>query len=155
MYGLRESASDRSNLAYLSTSAEPVTLKVTVHPGDGGTPTVLREAETLPPFGWTQIGRVLADHPNKDDVIVLDNVSAHKNLRTKEFLENLGVTMLFLPPYSPDMNPIEECWSKVKETLRRVSARTITTLDQAVAAAADAVKPEDAAGWFAHAGWTI
>lgn len=101
------------------------------------------------------ITEVLAPRLNKDDVIVLDNVSAHKNLKTKEFLENLGVTMLFLPPYSPDMNPIEECWSKVKEMLRRVSARTITTLDQAVAAAADAVKPEDAAGWFAHAGWAI
>ena len=101
------------------------------------------------------ITEVLAPRLNPGDVVVLDNVSAHKNQRTKDFLTNLGVKMLFLPPYSPDMNPIEECWSKVKEALRRACTRTITTLDQAIAAAADSVKPEDAAGWFSHAGWVV
>lgn len=101
------------------------------------------------------ITQVLAPRLNYGDVVVLDNVSAHKNSRTKEFLQGLGVEMVFLPPYSPDMNPIEECWSKVKAALRRLEARTVELLDSAIAAAADAVRPEDAAGWFAHAGYRV
>lgn len=101
------------------------------------------------------VTEVLAPRLNPGDVVILDNVSAHKNKATKQFLDSVGVTMVFLPPYSPDMNPIEECWSKVKGALRRIGARSIDLLDQAVAAAAEAVTPEDAAGWFAHAGYSV
>ena len=98
---------------------------------------------------------VLAPRLNAGDVVVLDNVSAHKNAKTKNFLKDLGVEMVFLPPYSPDMNPIAECWSKVKTALRRTCARTIELLDSAIAMAADAITPEDAAGWFTHAGYRV
>ena len=101
------------------------------------------------------VTEVLAPRLNPGDIVVLDNLSAHRNGATKAFLRSMGVEMVFLPPYSPDMNPIEECWSKVKSALRRLAARTTKLLDQAVATAADAIRPEDAAGWFAHAGYRV
>lgn len=101
------------------------------------------------------ITEVVAPRLNAGDIVILDNVSAHKNKKTKQHLEKMGVELVFLPPYSPDMNPIEECWSKVKSALRRFCARTIEGLDSAIASAAEAVTPTDAAGWFAHAGYRV
>jgi transposase len=67
----------------------------------------------------------------------------------------VGVRLLYLPPYSPDLAPIEECWSKVKTLLRVKAARTLEALEQAIAEALAAVASQDAHGWFAHAGYGI
>jgi transposase len=85
--------------------------------------------------------------------VVLDNVSFHKNVRVRELIEAAGAILVFLPPYSPDFNPIEECWSKVKHLIRKAAASGRAQVCEALAAAAAAVTSEDAAGWFRHAGY--
>jgi transposase len=75
--------------------------------------------------------------------IIMDNLKAH------------GVRLLYLPPYSPDLSPIEACWSRVKTLLRAKAARTLEALEQAIAEALAAITSQDAHGWFAHAGYCV
>jgi transposase len=82
----------------------------------------------------------------------MDNVSFHKSSTIVDAIEAAGAQVKFLPPYSPDLNPIESCWSKIKEGRRRAQARTRQSLDEAVAQLADTVTPSDAQGWFGHCG---
>jgi transposase len=86
-------------------------------------------------------------------VVVLDGLGAHRTQRVTELIEVRGAQLLFLPSYSPDLNPIEEAFSKIKELVRKVRARTREALEEAIAVALCTVTPEDAAGWFAHAGY--
>ena len=83
-------------------------------------------------------------------VVIMDNLSAHKSTAITQLIENAGATLWYLPPYSPDYNPIEQMWSKVKATLKRVCARTHDALEEAIALALDAVSPEDSQGFFRH-----
>ncbi len=85
--------------------------------------------------------------------MVLDGLGAHRTRRVRQLVEATGAELLFLPSYSPDLNPIEEAFSKIKGIVRKVGARTREALEEAIAAALSAVTPEDAAGWFAHAGY--
>lgn len=87
------------------------------------------------------------------DVVVMDNLSCHKDPEATRLLETAGMTVAFLPPYSPDLNPIERMWSKIKALLRGAKARTAETLEAAVAAALDAVTTEDIAGWYRYCGY--
>lgn len=89
-----------------------------------------------------------------DAVLVMDNLAAHKTARVREMLDASGFTYRYLPPYSPDLNPIEPAWAKVKGELRRVAARTPDALHKALGPALDAITPENAAGFFRHAGYT-
>ena len=82
-------------------------------------------------------------------------MSAHKVEGVRELIAARGAELLYLPPYSPDFNPIEQCWSKVKQILRTHKARTSETLEQAVAQALAAITPDHARGWFAHCGYGI
>ncbi len=84
------------------------------------------------------------------DVVVMDNLAAHKTIGVREAIEGAGAELLFQPAYSPDFNPIEECWSKVKALLRRAKARTREALIEAIGDALNAVTPEDTRGWFIH-----
>ena len=86
-------------------------------------------------------------------VIVVDNVGAHKPDRIRELVAAAGCELVFLPAYSPDLSPIEEAFSKLKARVRAAAARTRAALDQAIAAALDAITAADAAGWFLHAGY--
>jgi transposase len=86
-------------------------------------------------------------------VVVLDGLGAHRTQRVTELIEARGAQLLFLPSYSPDLNPIEEAFSKIKGIVRKVGARTREALEEAIAVALCAVTPDDAAGWFAHAGY--
>ena len=88
------------------------------------------------------------------DIVVLDNLTAHKDQQTQELIERAGATLRFLPPYSPDLNPIEKMWSKVKTFLRAAKARTEEDLYQAIAMALKTVTPQDAEGWFRSCGYT-
>jgi transposase len=83
-------------------------------------------------------------------IVILDNLSAHKSAAITQLIENAGATLWYLPPYSPDYNPIEQMWSKVKALLKRVCARTQDALGEAIALALDAVSPEDSKGFFRH-----
>ena len=86
-------------------------------------------------------------------VLVVDNVGAHKPDRIDELVTAAGCELVFLPAYSPDLSPIEEAFSKIKTLVKAAAARTRAALDQAVAAALEAVTPAHAAGWFTHAGY--
>ncbi len=88
------------------------------------------------------------------DVVVLDNLSAHKNPETAGLIVAAGASIRFLPPYSHDFNPIEKMWSKVKEALRDAKARTTEDLGNAIARALATVTPSDATGWFASCGYS-
>jgi transposase len=89
------------------------------------------------------------------DIVVLDNLGAHKNETTLALITAAGAQTRFLPPYSPDLNPIELMWSKVKALLRAAAARTHDALLQAIAQALAAVTAEDAKNWFAHCGYSF
>jgi transposase len=90
---------------------------------------------------------------SKGQVVVLDGLGAHRTQKVRELVRARGVDLLFLPSYSPDLNPIEEAFSKIKQLVRKVGARMGEGLVEAIGRALAAVTPEDAAGWFAHAGY--
>jgi transposase len=82
------------------------------------------------------------------DVVVLDNLSLHKVKGVRERIEAAGAELLYLPPYSPDLNPIEKAWSKLKTLLRSTKARTKEALDQAISELLPEITPENAVAWF-------
>jgi transposase len=86
-------------------------------------------------------------------ILIMDNLSAHKNKAVKEAIEEAGLTLKYLPRYSPDFSPIESCWSKIKTALRAAAARTVETLTAELDAAVASVTADDAAGWFKHCGY--
>jgi transposase len=99
------------------------------------------------------IEQVLAPKLKPGDIVVLDNLGAHKPPSIRGKIEATGARLFFLPPYSPELNPIEECWSKIKSLLRSSAPRTRDDLDKAIAHAMLRITPSDARGWFRHAGY--
>ncbi len=91
----------------------------------------------------------------RGDIVLLDNLSAHKSDKARLMIEARGARMVFLSPYSPDFNPIELCWSKVKTALRAAKARTFEALLEALADALRSVSPADIKAWFAHCGYAL
>ena len=89
------------------------------------------------------------------DIVVMDNLSSHKVSGVVEAIESAGAVVLFLPPYSPDFNPIELMWSKVKAILRKLKVRSKELLDDAISCALDSITPSDIAGWFKHDGYVL
>lgn len=87
------------------------------------------------------------------DVVVLDNGGAHKSVSIRQRIEAAGACVLFLPPYSPDLNPMELCWNKLKSLLKHAEARTREDLDKAIAEAMTAITPQDALNWFRYCGY--
>lgn len=87
------------------------------------------------------------------DVVVMDNLQSHYAAGVREAIESAGATLRYLPPYSPDYNPIENMWSKVKALLRHAAARTYEVLQRAVWDALDAVTLQDCRGFFRHCGY--
>jgi transposase len=101
----------------------------------------------------TYLEHVLAPTLKPGQMVVMDNLSAHKGGRVKEIIEGRGCELIYLPPYSPDFNPIEEAFSKVKGLIRRAEARTREALVEAIGQALDAVTDQDARGFFEHRGY--
>jgi len=89
------------------------------------------------------------------DVVVLDNLGAHRASRLEETARECKAKVIWLPPYSPDFSPIEPMWSKLKTYLRKVKARTTADLDRAVAAGLQMITERDCLGWFTHCGYTV
>jgi transposase len=113
---------------------------------------ILDEAMTTRGFE-AYVQHVLAPTLQPGQIVGLDNLRQHKSARVRELIEDRGASIWFLPTYSPDFNPIEEAFSKVKTLLRSAEARTHETLVSAIWAGLAAITPADAQGSFTHAGY--
>jgi transposase len=91
----------------------------------------------------------------RGQIVVMDNLQVHKSRRVRELIEGCGCLLVFLPSYSPDFNPIEEAFSKVKALLRRAKARSFEALVEATGGALSSVSEGDTLGFFAHCGYAI
>lgn len=120
---------------------------------DGTTACMVIEGGTSGEVFYEYVREILAPTLKPGDIVVLDNLSAHKNEKTRLLIEEAGATIAFLPPYSPDLNPIEKMWSKVKQILRSTGARTSKSLLLAIGKALECVTSQDAVGWFASCGY--
>jgi transposase len=101
------------------------------------------------------IEHFLAPSLCEGQVVVMDNLGAHRPKRIKDLIEARGAQLVFLPSYSPDLNPIEQAFSKIKNILRKLGARTHEALLEAMEKALSKVTPADAAGWFEHCGYQV
>src|SRR5688572_20481974 len=126
-----------------SMSAEGMGPSLTV---EGATTSVVFEA---------YMERVLAPTLRKGQVVVMDNLSAHKGERIRQLIEERGCELIYLPSYSPDLNPIEEAFSKIKGLVRKAEARTKEALLEAIGWALSAVTSADARGFFEHCGYRM
>ncbi len=122
---------------------------------DGMGPCVAVEGTTTSAVFEAYVEQVLVPTLRPGQVVVLDNLSSHKGVRVRELVEGRGCELLFLPPYSPDLNPIEGAFSKVKALLRRTGARTREALMEALGTAVGAVTGHDARGYFDHCGYHV
>ena len=98
----------------------------------------------------TFLNQVLCPKLQPGQIVVMDNLSAHKAPAVREKIEATGASLLYLPAYSPDLNPIEKCWAKIKLILRTLKARTAAALDPAISEAIAAISSQDAIGWLHH-----
>ena len=101
------------------------------------------------------IRQVLVPELRKGKVVIMDNLPAHKVKGVREAIEDTGARLLYLPPYSPDFNPIEMAFSKLKAALRKAAARTIPELWDIIAQAIEQYKPEECVNYFAKAGYDL
>lgn len=101
------------------------------------------------------VEQVLCPKLQAGDVVIMDNLSAHKVSGIRQLIEGCGAEVLYLPPYSPDLNPIEKAWFKLKQFLRAAKARTAEALDQAITEALRTITAENAAAWFHHCGYAL
>ena len=113
---------------------------------EGTTTTVVFEA---------YVEQVLAPSLRRGQIVVVDNLSAHKSERARDLVEERGCQVLYLPAYSPDFNPIEEAFSKIKGALRKAQARTREALIEALGLAISTVTARDARGFFEHGGYHL
>jgi len=117
-------------------------------------PWMIEGAMDTESFEWS-IREQLAPTLRPGQVVVLDTLSVHKAASSRQAIEARHCQLLFLPPYSPDCTPIEQAFSKIKAILRRLGARTQEALWEAMRVAVEAITRDDAAAWFAHAGYAL
>ena len=129
-----------------------VTLLASMSVGGMG-PCLAVEGPTTREVFETYLERVLVPSLRPGQMVVMDNLSSHKGSRVRELIEGRGCTLLYLPPYSPDLNPIEEAFAKIKALLRKAGARTREALIEAMSRALEAVRAKDAHGFFEHRGY--
>lgn len=101
------------------------------------------------------VREVLSPTLRAGDVVIWDNLGAHRSQLVRAAVEERGAAVIFLPPYSPDFNPIERCWSKIKTYLRAAKARTREALEAAIKRALSTVTGSDARAWFKHCGYAV
>lgn len=101
------------------------------------------------------VEQVLVPNLRDGDIVVMDNLNAHRNAQVLAAIRNAGADVLFTPPYSPEFNPIEKAWAKLKDILRRAQTRNRDAFDKAVAAAMELISCDDIAGWVNHCGCSI
>jgi transposase len=130
------------------------TLLTSLHQGGMG-PSMAVEGATTSRVFETYVERLLAPTLRPGQVVVMDNLGAHRPKRIRELIEERGCELIYLPAYSPDLNPIEEALSKLKHILRKIAARTKEALIEAMGRALAAVSAHDARGFFVHCGYGI
>jgi transposase len=118
-------------------------------------PSLTVEGATTSAVFEAYVEQVLAPTLRKGQVVVMDNLSAHKGERIRELIEERGCELIYLPSYSPDFNPIEEAFSKIKGLVRKAEARTKEALLEAIGWALSAVTTDDARGFFEHCGYRM
>lgn len=123
--------------------------------GDGQTTCMTIDAPTDRNVFLAYVRKVLVPTLRPGDIVVMDNLSSHKIPAAVDAIEAAGAFAEYLPPYSPDLNPIEKMWSKIKAILRAMAARTSRALHRAIRRALACVTPQDAVSWFASCGYTI
>ncbi len=128
------------------------TLLTSLRQGGMG-PSMAVEGATTARVFETYVEHLLVPALRPGQVVVMDNLGAHRPKRVRELIEARGCELLYLPPYSPDLNPIEEAFSKVKHILRKFGARTKETLIEAMGQALAAVSAGDVRGFFVHCGY--
>ena len=128
------------------------TLLTSLH-REGMGPSMAVERATTSRVFETYVERLLAPALRHGQVVVMDNLGAHRPKRGREVIEARGCELIYLPPYSPDLNPIEEAFSKVKHLLRKIGARGKKSLIEAMGRALGAVSIQDARGFFADCGY--
>ena len=122
---------------------------------DGSSACMTIEGATDTEVFRTYVKEVLCPTLQPGDMVIMDNLTPHKSEPTLALIEAVGAKALFLPAYSPDFNPIEKMWSKVKAHLRAAEARTLPALHEAIAAALAKVTANDARGWFTSCGYSF
>jgi transposase len=120
---------------------------------DGSTACMVVDGATNKDVFQAYVQHILLPTLKTGDIVVMDNLSAHKNQKVRDLIESVGAQLWFLPPYSPDLNPIEKMWSKIKSILRTIKARTKESLINAVAKALNKITANDAKGWFQSCGY--
>jgi transposase len=101
------------------------------------------------------IEKMLVPTLRPGDIVLMDNVKTHKGEEVEEIIRSAGAKLQYLPRYSPDFSPMENCWSKLKELLRGIAARTVDNLEEGVKNALDKITEKDVKGWFKHCGYCI
>ena len=122
---------------------------------DGSTACMALEGTTDTESFRSYVSQVLVPVLKPDDIVVMDNLSPHKSDPTLALITSAGAQVLFLPAYSPDLNPIEKMWSKIKSLLRTAEARTPADLITAIGQALAKVTSQDALGWFVSCGYSF
>lgn len=121
---------------------------------DGTTSCMAVDGSTTSEVWREYVRQVLCPTLRGGDIVIVDNLSAHKDRQSQRLIEACEAQLLFLPPYSPDFNPIENMWSKIKAHLRGAKARTYDSLVEAIGQALATISPKDAKGYFFSCGYT-
>ena len=140
------------------THGKNTTLVAALAPDGLHEPWLIEGAMDTSTFAWSIIEQLPPTLPPTlppGQVVVVDNLRVHKAASIRHALEGRHCQLLFLPPYSPDFTPIEQAFSKIKAVLRRIGARTKEALWEAMRVAVEAITQQDAAAWFAHAGYAL
>jgi transposase len=143
---------ERAFLEIPRNRGKNTTLLTSLHQGGMG-PSMAVEGATTSRVFETYVERVLAPALRPGQVVVMDNLGAHRPKRIRELIEGRGCDLIYLPAYSPDLNPIEEALSKIKPLLRKIGARTKEALIEAMGRALAAVSAQDVRGFFVHCGY--
>ncbi|MDQ3795527.1 MAG: IS630 family transposase [Actinomycetota bacterium] len=143
---------ERLRLSVPRRRGKSTTLLASMSLGGMGASLAVEGATTAVVFE-AYVEKVLAPSLEEGRIVVMDNLGAHRPKRVRELIERRGCELLYLPSYSPDYNPIEEAFAKIKGLLRQAAARTKEALVEAIGAALSAISAQDARGFFEHAGY--
>ena len=122
---------------------------------DGSTECIIVDGAMDKAMFSEYIAQILCPALRPNDIVIMDNLSAHKGPKIAGYIKERGAELLYLPPYSPDLNPIENMWSKIKQLLRGMETRTYETLETGIAKALDSICASDAQGWFKNCGYEL
>jgi transposase len=121
----------------------------------GWVATMTIEAPTDGDVFLAYVEQVLCPHLRPGHCVVMDNLAAHKVMGVRQLIEDTGARLLYLPPYSPDFNPIEKCWAQLKQYLRAAKARSVSALEPAIASALSHLTADQAIAYFRHCGYAL